>query len=137
MFVIAGVIGLFVISSASAATFPKVSELPQSYASTTAYALSAGTAKQLVATSSAAAASPALPATTGRNALSVQAINCASGDVWLQFNDVVPTANTGFWLPASTTKVFANDIPQVYGSIRAISTGASCIVLVTEFRTQF
>ena len=127
----------FSVQMASGSTFPKASDLPAIHASTTAYALSAGTAKQLLATSTRAEATGTFPATVGRSSFSLQPVNCATGDVWLQFNDVAPALSTGYFVQASSTKTAGEDFPMVYGSVRAVSNGANCTVLVTEFRSQY
>lgn len=97
-------------------------------ASTTTYTLTWGAVgKRLVATSTA-------PGT--RTALALQTFGCATGGtVWLKFNDKLAATSTGYMITASSTVVFADTLPAVYGSIRALASTATCKVLVTEFRS--
>lgn len=123
----------------SAATYPAQSERKEPYASTTAYSLSAGTAQRIVATSTRMNATATIPATSGRTALALQAVNCGAGsDVWINFNDVAATSATGIRIAASSTMptVLGDTVPMANGSISAVSSGSSCTLLVTEFRSS-
>lgn len=121
----------------NAAEFPQQAARVRAHASSTTYALSAGTAQRIVATSTREAATATLPITAGRTGVTVQPINCGAGAiVTLGFNDVAPTATTGLFVNASTTLTLGDDVPPVHGSVRAISTTGNCSLLVTEWRSE-
>lgn len=120
-----------------AGTFNQQSANPTPYASTTVTTLAWGRSIAIVSTSTRNEATNTLPATTGRMAVSFQAVNCtvANADVWLSFNDVAAATTTGFWLKASTTQTFGDNVPNVYGAIKAIAVGGNCSIATTEWRT--
>lgn len=80
---------------------------------------------------------------TRRMAATIQPINCTSGGsgafMRLQ-NDAAATTNTGLFAAASSTTLLGdhvNNIPVVQGAVQGITSGGTCTVLVTEWRTQF
>lgn len=118
------------------ADFPQQSARSESYASTTAYSLTWGTtATRIVATSTRADATTTLPETYGRTSLTLQPINCSSGSVYVQFNDVAAATSTGLWINASSTETFGDNVPMITGSIRAMAASGNCTLLVTETRS--
>lgn len=128
----------FSVRMAGAADFPAQSARLNQHASTTTYTLTAGTAQQVLATSTRYAATADRPATAGRTAVTVQAINCGTnGNVWLRFADVTPAANQGVYMTGSTTITFGDSVPVGYGALRAIAATANCALSITEFRTEY
>lgn len=128
---------VFISVSGNAAEFPSSLSIRQGRASTTAIALSAGTSKRIIATSTFETANTLIPQTFGRMALTLQPVNCGSvAHVWLQFNDVAATTATGYSLAASSTITFSDDVPMAYGSIQALAEDANCTLLVTEWRSE-
>ena len=131
--VIAIVVGSWAVytltQQAYGASFPDPRVANPAVASSTAYTLTwGGTATRLVATSTSPGA---------RLALSVQPVNCGTGGVvYLQHNDVAAATTTGFAVFATTTSTYADVVPVVSGSVRAMSAVANCTVLVTEWRTS-
>lgn len=109
------------------ASFPDPRTNVQMVASSTAWTLTSGaSATRVVATST----TPGV-----RVALSFQTNNCGVGIVYLNFNDFAGATSTGYQVTASSTVVFADTLPMVYGSVRAFSSLAGCTLLVNEFRS--
>lgn len=136
-FGVLALVAAFMLSNQSAtvqgAVFTSQSATLPTLASTTAFALS-GTSLQIVATSTASTTDITVG---GRAALQLQPINCTSGaSVFLNYNDKAAVANTGSVLISSSTTVFGDSAPMVHGSIRAINSGGTCTLLVTEFRSE-
>lgn len=118
---------------AQGAIFPSQGGTVPTLASTTAIALS-GSSRQILATSTASTTDAAVG---GRVAVQLQPINCTAGaSVFLAYNDVAAVGNTGSVLLASSTTVYGDSLPMVHGSIRAINSGGTCTLLVTEFRSE-
>lgn len=119
-----------------ASDFRQQSLMPTYYASSTAKALTWGAATTALGTSTPQAATSLIPATIGRAAVRFSAINCTSGgQIWLSYNDRPAATSTGAWLNASTSMTFGQDVPMVYGAIRAVASNANCTLLIEEFRT--
>lgn len=117
--------------------FPRQSDAPVQHASSTAFTLTWGAERRIVATSTLAAATASIPKTSGRSSLSFQTVNCGAGaQVWISFNDIAAATSTGYWLTGSSTLSFGDTFPMVNGSIRALASTASCTLLVNETRTE-
>lgn len=148
---IAGLIALFISLAVAflwystttfGAEFPQASNSPKQYASNTATTLTWGaTATRVVSTSTRNAAGGGIDvATAGRSGITFQARNCGAtagaGGIWLNFNDVAAATNTGYFLGASTTLTFSDDVPIVNGSVTAAATHGTCVLHTTEWRTE-
>lgn len=126
------------VMQVSGAEYPQQSMQSRTYASSTAITLTWGQSVNVVGTSTFTAATTLLPATAGRTGLTVQTVNCQpNSEVWLQFNDVNAATTTGMWLAASTTRTFSQDVPMVYGAIKALASTNNCTLMVTEWRSQY
>jgi hypothetical protein len=135
--VIGFAVACYFLAPAFAAEFPTQGKSDGAYASTTAYSLAFSVSTRVVATSTRYDATGGIPETSGRTGLTLQTINCptVNNGVFLQFNDVAAATSTGMHMAASTTRTFGDEVPMVYGSIRAMSMSAGCTLLVTEYRS--
>ena len=124
---------------AAGADFPQQSAQSRTHASSTAFTLTWGTSRSILATSTRNAASATLPATAGRSGATFQALCPGQAEVWLQFNDIAAATTTGINLSATTTRsiTFSDAVPNVYGAVKALASINNCTLLVTEWRTEF
>jgi hypothetical protein len=78
---------------------------------------------------------------TKRLAATIQPINCSSGNLFVRMLNGNPAiANTGIFVQGSSTLAlgdFPNSPSVVQGSVTAITSAGTCVVLVTEWRSQF
>lgn len=131
-------LGFVYYYNASAAMYQNQASRSSAFASSTAFSVTASTRVMSTSTQQQAEYSLTVgqtpPMTAGRTSVTFQTGLCA---VWLEWGDVTAVANTGMNIAASSTVTFAQDVPMIDGSIRAVSSGPACSLLVTEVRSQF